>query len=66
LALANLKSGHFFQNRAMSGSGQISSQIWPDLADASATAVRSVLFLFVIGVIYLFLFGLHKSVWPHN
>jgi len=35
----------FFPNLAKFGSGQISGRIWPDLANANATAVRSVRYL---------------------
>jgi len=35
----------FFPNSAKFGFGQIFGQIWPNLADANATAVRSVSYL---------------------
>jgi len=35
----------FFPNSAKFGFGQISGRIWPNLADANATAVRSVSYL---------------------
>jgi len=47
-ASANSKFGHFSQirpNSAKFGFGQISGRIWRNLADANATAVRSVSYL---------------------
>jgi len=35
----------FFPNSAKFGFGQISGRIWPNVADANATAVRSVSYL---------------------
>ena len=35
----------FFPNLTIFGSGQISGQIWPDLTDANATAMRSASYL---------------------